>query len=102
MILKKFIGIAALLSSIAMATTLPPPIEGVSVTSTENSVLSIQNLSNQKVKVKVYGDEFYLEAVSGLVVNCKGHENLELILDDNIYDYFEVPCKSRVIVSKFF
>ena len=100
--LKLFIGLTALISSGVMSAILSSPIDGVSVNATENSVLSIQNLSSRIVKVDIYGEKLTILPISGVLFNCSNLNTLELILDGMVYDYFEVPCKSRVIINDSF
>ncbi len=100
----KHIGLAlmvGLMSSYnAVASELPSPILDVAVHSTDSEKLSIQNLSFETVKIDIYGKEFNLKPSSGLTFECEGYQDLELLFTDVIHDYFEVPCRSEVVITE--
>ncbi len=102
---SKSVLILGLLSSAVIANEYSSPVENVEVYKTELSTLStlsIQNLSNEKVKIDIYGEVFNLTPASGVKFECSGYANLELQIKNNDHGYFEVPCKSRVVISELF
>lgn len=90
-----------LLSFGALANTALP-IQDVSVTKTSNNFLSLQNLSNSEIKLDIYGIKVELVPGTGSVFNCDGYEFLEIIIEDEIHDFFEVSCSAQVIFSEDF
>lgn len=102
MITKKILFFTLLLPSIAFSAVIDSPVKGVAVNSTNNSYLSIHNLSPKVVKVSVLGELFTLNPVSALNFNCSGDEYVELTLNDGLHAFFEVPCKSKVIINESF
>ncbi len=94
--------ILGLFASGVIASEYRAPIENIKVYKTELSTLSIQNLSNERIEVDIYGENFILDSVSGIQFECSGYENLELQIKNNDHDYFEVPCKSRVVFTDSF
>jgi hypothetical protein len=99
---SKSVLILGLLSSAVIANEYSPPIENVEVYKTELSTFSIQNLSNEEVEIDLYGETFNLTSASGVQFECSGYENLELQIKNNDHGYFEVPCKSRVVITESF
>lgn len=94
--------ILGLLSSAVIANEHSSPVENVEIYKTELSTLSIQNLSNEKVEINLYGEVYNLTPASGVKFECSGYENLELQIKNNDHEYFEVPCKSRVVITESF
>ena len=99
---NKSVLIFGLLSINAFANEYIPPIENITVYKTDSPTLSIQNLSKDSVEIDIYGEYFNLTPSSGIKFECLGYENLELQIKNNIHDYFEVPCKSRVLITEQF
>ncbi len=99
---SKSVLILGLLSSAVIANEYSSPVENVEVYKTELSTLSIQNLSNEKIEVDLYGETFNLTPASGVQFECSGYDNLELQIKNNDHEYFEVPCKSRVVITESF
>ncbi|WP_426369458.1 hypothetical protein [Pseudocolwellia sp. HL-MZ7] len=91
-----------LLSTAVIASEYSSPVENVEVYKTEFSTLSIQNLSNEKIEIDLYGQNFNLTPASGVQFECSGYDNLELQIKNNDHEYFEVPCKSRVVITELF
>ncbi|MHA2937055.1 hypothetical protein ACXJY6_02045 [Vibrio sp. RC27] len=91
-----------LLSSTVIASEYNSPVDNVEVYKTKLSTLSIQNLSNEKIEIDLYGETFNLTPASGIKFECSGYESLELQIKNNDHDYFEVPCKSRVVITESF
>lgn len=94
--------ILGLLSSAVIANEYSSPIKNVEVYKTDLSTLSIQNLSNEKVAIDLYGEAFSLSPASGIQFECLGYDYLELQIKNNDHEYFEVPCKSRVVFTESF
>jgi hypothetical protein len=94
--------ILGLLSTAVIANEYSSPLENVEVYKTELSTLSIQNLSNEKIEIDLYGENFNLEPASGVKFECLGYEKLELQIKSNDHEYFEVFCKSRVVFTESF
>ncbi len=94
--------VTGLLSTTALAGDLESPIENVDVFKTEDTTLSVQNLSFEDVEIDIYGEEFTLKPLSGLTYDCAGYTNLELQFKNNLHEYFEVPCQSRVVINEAF
>ena len=99
---SKSVLILGLLSSAVIANEYSSPIKNVEVYKTELSTLSVQNLSSEKIEIDLYGKTFNLPPASGVKFECSGYENLELQIKNNDHEYFEVPCKSRVVITESF
>lgn len=99
---SKSVLILGLLSSAVIASEYSSPVENVEVFKTKSSTLSIQNLSNEKVEVDLYGETFNLSPASGIQFECSGYEHLELQIKNNDHEYFEIPCQSRVVITESF
>jgi len=99
---SKLVLILGLLSSAVIANEYSSPIENVKVYKTELSTLSIQNLSSEKVKIDIYGENFNLDPASGVKFECSGYEKLEIKIENNDHEYFEALCKSRVVITELF
>ncbi len=93
---------ALFISTTALATSLHSPIENIDVVKSNADHLSVQNLSNETVKINIFGDEVELGAGTGAAFSCKGYDELELIIGDGIHDFFEVPCQSKVTINEAF
>lgn len=91
-----------LLSSAVIANEYSSQVENVEVYKTELLTLSIQNFSNEKIEVDLYGETFNLTPASGVQFECSGYDNLELQIKNNDHEYFEVPCNSRVVFTESF
>jgi hypothetical protein len=94
--------ILGLFSSFVIAN---PPIlsmENIEVNETDALTMSIQNLSNNMVSIDLYGEVIDVSPASGVQFECAGYENLEVQIIDNDHDYFEVPCKSRIVFTEDF
>ena len=91
-----------LLSFAVIGNEYSSPIENVTVYKTELSTLSIQNFSRENVEVDLYGEKFTLTPASGIQFECSSYENIELQVKNNVHDYFEIPCSSRVIFTELF
>ena len=102
MSLKRAALLLGLVSSYSFAMDSTSVIKEVVVSKTDNSVLSIQNLSSTELLIDIYGKEFTIEPASGLSFECEGYSDLEIQLKNVVHDYFEVPCKSRVVFSENF
>lgn len=79
-----------------------PPIENVSVSSTDSNTLAVHNFSASSVFIDIYGNKFEISASSGLSFQCEGYQQLEIQVQDLNHDYFETPCNSRVIFDENF
>ena len=99
---SKLALILGLLSTVVLARGYNSPVENVEVYKTELSTLSIQNFSSEKIKIDIYGENFNLDPASGVNFECSGYEKLGLQIQSNDYEYFEVPCKSRVVLTESF
>ena len=99
---NKSVLILGLLSSAVIANEYSSPVKNVEVYKTELSTLSVQNLSSEKIEIDLYGKIFNLSPASGVKFECSGYENLELQIKNNDHGYFEVPCKSRVVITESF
>ena len=86
----------------AIAQDARPPLENVSVISTDLTTLSVQNFSGSPITIDIYGKESDIRPSSGLSFQCEGYTHLEILVKDMIHDYFEVPCNSRVIFEENF
>lgn len=91
-----------LVSSYSFAMNSTSVMKEVTISNTDNSVLSIQNLSSTELLIDIYGKEFTIEPASGLSFECEGYSDLEIQLKNVVHDYFEVPCKSRVVFGENF
>ncbi|CAI89300.1 MULTISPECIES: hypothetical protein [Pseudoalteromonas] len=99
--LYKFPLAAGLLfSALANAGDLPSPIKNVDVYHTDSNYLSIQNLSIDTVKIDIYGEIFTVLPASGVSFECNSYYSLELLFKNNVHDFFEVPCQSRVVINE--
>lgn len=94
--------ILGLLSSAVIANEHNLPINNVEVKNTELSTLSIQNLSSEVIEIDLYGESFSLNQASGIQFECAGYNALELKIKNNVHDYFEIPCNSRVVFTESF
>ena len=92
----------ALSSTAVIANEYTSPVDNITVYKTKKMTLAIQNLSNEKVEIEIYGETFNLSSASGLQFECSGYENLELQIKNNDHEYFEVPCSSRVLIEELF
>lgn len=99
---SKSVLFAAVLSSAVVAGEYFSPIENVEVFISEASTLSIQNLSAEQVDIYLLGELFSLVPGSGLQYECSAYYSLELIIKNNEYEYFEVPCQSRIVINASF
>lgn len=99
---SKIALILGLTSSVVFASEYKSPLDNVKVYDTELQTLSIQNLSDEKVEIEIYGKYLVLQPASGIKFDCESYDNLELQIKNNFNDYFDVPCKSRVVFSEFF
>ncbi|MFV7782507.1 hypothetical protein ACNPKB_02305 [Shewanella marisflavi] len=86
----------------AIAQDARPPLENISLISTDSPTLSVQNFSDSSISIDIYGKEFDIKTSSGLSFQCEGYTHLEILVKDMIHDYFEVPCNSRVIFEENF
>lgn len=98
----KQISKAILISGLLSTTALATPIVGVDVSQTHLQYLSIQNISDETIKIDIYGEELTLEPVTGVRFECSGYEFLELQFSNLSHDYFEVPCASLVKINESF
>jgi len=89
-------------SSVTIAADFPSSISNVDVFKTDSAKLSIQNLSQETVNIDVYGEVFELVPSSGLSFECAAYSDLELLFKDTVHDFFEVPCKSRVVINEHY
>ena len=89
MSLKRAALLLGLVSSYSFAMDSTSVIKEVVVSKTDNSVLSIQNLSSTELLIDVYGKEFTIEPASGLSFECEGYSDLE------IQRVFCVSCWSK-------
>ena len=99
---SKSVLILGLLSTAVIASEYSSPVKNVEVYKTELLTLSIQNLSSEKIEIDLYGENFNLDPASGIKFECSGYEKLELQIKNNDHEYFEVPCKSRVVITESF
>jgi len=99
---SKAILISGLLSTTVLATPPVTPIAGVEVSQTNSKYLAIQNISNETVKIDIYGEKLTLEPVTGARFECSGYDFLELQFSNLSHDYFEVPCASLVKINESF
>lgn len=102
MMLSRIAWMLGVISSCTFAFENSMPIEGVTVSLTEYQTLSVQNHSMHEVKIDIYGDEFSLIPASGLTFECAGYPSLEILVQGMVHDYFEVPCKSRLVFGDTF
>lgn len=91
-----------LLSTAALANSLSSPVKNIDVVKTTASHLSVQNLSDETVNVNIFGDEVKLSSGTGAAFDCKGYDELELVIGNGLHDFFEVPCQSKVIINESF
>lgn len=94
--------ILTLFSSTAIANEYSSPVNNVDIYSSELTSLSIHNFSSEIVEIDIHGSIFYLVPASGAQLNCYSYEQLELQFKHNDHEYFQVPCKSRVVISEYF
>lgn len=94
--------LVGLVSLCAQAQNISTPIDGVSASITEAKTLSIQNIADIEVKIDIYGNEFALSPMSGLIYECAGYTSLEIQVKGMVHDYFEVPCNSQVTFNEAF
>jgi len=97
--INKFGFLAALISSVAVSGEIEYPLGNVSVSNTESDYLSIQNMSGKDVDVDIYGEIFHMKPASGVVFNCGSYSHLELKFINISHDYFEVHCRSKVVIN---
>ncbi|GLP95150.1 hypothetical protein [Paraferrimonas sedimenticola] len=98
---KLFAGIWFL--SLSAFADVPNSLQGeVALVETTDATLSIQNFSNNEIKVDIYGDLLVLPPASGVTYECLGYAYLELQLIGVEHDFFEVPCQSRVQIQESF
>lgn len=91
-----------LFSLLTIANEYNSPIGNISVFSTEDDNLAIENFSNEVVIINIHGNVIELPPTSGAQVNCAGYQQLELIFEHNVHDFFQVSCHSRVVISATF
>jgi hypothetical protein len=97
------LAVGLLVSAVALAEdSFPSPIMNVDVHHTDCNYLSVQNLSIDTVKIDIYGEVFTVLPASGLSFDCKSYDSLEILFKNNVHDFFEVPCQSRVVINDRF
>ena len=89
-------------STMVFANEYKAPLNNVKVFDTELNALSIQNLSNEIIKLDIYGRSLSLMPTSGIKFDCESFAELELQVINNSHDYFSVSCNSRIIFSEQF
>lgn len=99
---SKSVFLLGLLSSSVIASEYLSPVENIQVFFTESSTLSIQNFSDERVEIDLYGETFNLAPASGLQFECQGYESLELQVKNINHDFFEIPCQSQVVIAESF
>lgn len=99
---RKSALILGLLSTAVIASEYTSPLNNVDVYKSESSTLSIQNLSDEKIEIDIYGQHFNLIPASGVKFECAGYERLEIQIKNNDHEYFEVPCQSRIVINRSF
>ena len=103
-LISKSALILGLLSSDVIASEYISSIENIEVTKTDLLTLSIHNLSREKIEIEIdiYGETINLSPASGIQYECSEYEFLELKIRNNEHEYFEVPCRSRVVITESF
>lgn len=99
---RKSALILGLLSTAVIASEYTSPVKNVEVYKTELSTLSIQNLSSEEIEIDLYGEVFNLTPASGVKFECAGYTYLEIQIKNNDHEYFEIPCKSRLVITELF
>ncbi len=92
----------SLFSLMTIAKEYNSPIDTISVSSTENNNLAIENFSGEVVTINIHGNVIQLPPASGAQVNCAGYQQLELRFEHNVHDFFQVSCHSHVVISATF
>lgn len=99
---KNVLIILGFVSSSVLAGEFVSPLVGVDIEEREANNLSVHNLSSETIVINIYGDVIELLPASGIVYECKGYSYLELQVQKNQHDYFEVACQSNVVFSESF
>lgn len=78
------------------------PLPGVEYSSSDNTTLSVHNLSSDEITIDIYGKNFILQSGSGLAFECESQPYVEIQVKGMVHDYFEVSCPSRVTFTEAF
>ncbi len=83
-----------------MANDYKNSMPNIKVSKSNESTLSIQNLSNENLEIDILGNILNLKPTSGLIFACSNNETFLIGFKTKSYNFIEVQCKSNILINE--